>query len=398
MCASLLSRVLSMLLLNCGHDKHVSMDQLNSVYFELIRVALGKQANLSHLPSACEWDKLYKIAKKQSSLGICFAGLQNLGANADEGYARIGIPKDVYFQWMGMAVQIQQRNEVVNKQCVNLQAKLFTDGFTSCVLKGQGVAQLYGEQLCSLRQSGDIDLWVNASRDTIVKYVMDIAPTRDVNFQHVHFNVLNDTAIELHIVPVSRYNPKRNWILKKYFNSEVDRQCANRQMIGGYEMSVPTVDFQLVHQLLHVYGHYVYEGVGVRQFMDLYFAQEACADVPEYFEMIRTLFKKLGLMKFVAATQYVLRVIFQMPLEQLICEPDENEGEQILAIVMDGGNFGYYRKKMQMKGESLITRMWRRFMQSVHMIRFDLLGVLCGPWYRIYIEFWRRMIGKKYGV
>lgn len=55
---------------------------------------------------------------------------------------------------MGMAAKIQQKNEVVNRQCAVLQKKFSADGFRSCVLKGQGVAQLYDENLRVLRQSG----------------------------------------------------------------------------------------------------------------------------------------------------------------------------------------------------------------------------------------------------
>lgn len=40
--------------------------------FELIRVAIGK---------------LYNASKKKSLVGVCFAALQRLGADADEGFA-----------------------------------------------------------------------------------------------------------------------------------------------------------------------------------------------------------------------------------------------------------------------------------------------------------------------
>lgn len=62
-----------------------------------------------------------------------------------------------------------------------------------------------------------------------------------------------------------------------------------------------------MHQLLHVYSHYVYEGVGLRQVMDLFFAQKACAQGRD---KVLGLFKSLGLMRFVAATQWVLSEVF----------------------------------------------------------------------------------------
>lgn len=367
---------------------------MHNLFFELIRFSIGTQSSLSRMPSAKEWEQLYAMAQKQSLIGICFAGVKKLCNFEEEYYA--GMNEMLYLTWMGMAAKIQQRNETVNKQCAELQARLSADGFRSCILKGQGVGQLYAEHLHGLRQSGDIDLWVDAPMERTVEYVMGIAPTRDVNFQHVHFNVLEDTEVELHMVPVSRYNPRKNRILGRYFDKEIDRQCENRQMVGGYEMSVPTADFQLVHQLLHVYSHYVYEGVGLRQLMDLYFAQWACMDGEQRKEVL-ALLKKIGMMKYVAGTQWVLRTVFGDG-DCLLCEPDEKEGEQMLAEVLEGGNFGHYSEKNKVKDESFGRRMWRRMRQSLRMVRYDLLGIVCAPWYRLRIELWRRRIGRKYHV
>ena len=60
-------------------------------FFELIRVAIGTRDSLSHIPKSKEWKALYDMAKKQSLVGVCFAALQRLGANADEGLAQIDI-------------------------------------------------------------------------------------------------------------------------------------------------------------------------------------------------------------------------------------------------------------------------------------------------------------------
>ena len=57
---------------------------MNELFFELIRVAIGTQEGLSRLPSQKEWKALYDMAKKQSLVGVCFAALQRLGADAHE--------------------------------------------------------------------------------------------------------------------------------------------------------------------------------------------------------------------------------------------------------------------------------------------------------------------------
>ena len=110
------------------------MDQL---FYELIQVALGTRICLSHTPSADVWGELYAMAKKQSLVGVCFAGVQKLVNQQQEP------PEMLYLTWMGMAAKIQQKNETINRQCVEIVEQFRKDGLEVCVLKGQGVASYY---------------------------------------------------------------------------------------------------------------------------------------------------------------------------------------------------------------------------------------------------------------
>lgn len=72
-------------------------------------------------------------------------------------------------QWLGVAVSIQKKNELLNKRCTELQNLLINEGFKTSILKGQGVATLYSTvnnaDLCSLRQSWDIDVYVEGGME-----------------------------------------------------------------------------------------------------------------------------------------------------------------------------------------------------------------------------------------
>lgn len=182
---------------------------MNGLFFELIRVALGNADRLSHKPKPKEWQMLYDMAKKQSLVGICFAGVHRLVNSEKEDY--YGMPEMLYLTWLGMAAKIQQRNEVVNHRCLDLQRMLLNDEITNCVLKGQGIAKLYGEHLCHLRQSGDIDVWCDGGRERIYKYSMDkLGEISGVNYHHIHFPVFEDTEVEMHIYPSFLSSSLRN--------------------------------------------------------------------------------------------------------------------------------------------------------------------------------------------
>lgn len=51
---------------------------LSSIFYQLIRVAIGTQETLSRPPSGEEWRLLYDMAKKQSLIGVCFVAVQRL--------------------------------------------------------------------------------------------------------------------------------------------------------------------------------------------------------------------------------------------------------------------------------------------------------------------------------
>lgn len=368
---------------------------MTDLFFELIKVAIGISDSLTRTPSNKEWKVIYDMAKKQSLVGVCFAGIQKLCDSEKCIYC--GMDEMLYLTWMGMAAKIQQRNEVVNRQCAEFQAKLSADGFRSCILKGQGVALVYLESLRGLRQSGDIDIWIDGGREKIIKYAFSVAPTNIYAEKDIPIELFPDTTVEAHWTPVIWISSPKNKILQLYFDSERERQFAN--IVDG--LCVPTANFQLVHQLLHVYGHYVYEGVGMRQMMDLYFAQLACAkglNGFEEFEKVRRLFKILGLMRFVGATQWVLGEVFQLPREQMLCEPDEKEGQKLLDEIMIGGNFGHHDERNHVEGESFFGRFFRRWGRKFRMFRFDPLGTILMPFSRIKLEIWMRKVRRQYGV
>ena len=85
---------------------------IEQLFFELIQVSLGTQICLSHTPRADEWGELCTMAKKQSLVGVCFAGVQRLVDSEHENFC--GMNELLYLTWMGMAAKIQQRNELMN--------------------------------------------------------------------------------------------------------------------------------------------------------------------------------------------------------------------------------------------------------------------------------------------
>lgn len=311
---------------------------MNELFFELIQVAIGSRVCLSHAPRADEWKQLYEMAKKQSLVGVCFASVQRLQTQRQEP------PEMLYLTWMGMAAKIQQKNQIVDEQCCALQKRLAADGFRSCILKGQGVGRLYSEHILGLRQSGDIDIWLDADTDTILEYVKKVAPTDEINELHAHFDVFDDTEVEIHFTPSKLTNRIANKKLQRWFAKEQEAQFDNKiSLSAGENISVPTIEFNLVYQLLHIYRHLFGEGIGLRQLMDYYFVmmQEIVVENGSKVKEVQKVVSDLGLDSFASALMWVHGIVFGLPKDQMIWEPDERVGRFLLGEIMLMGNFGH---------------------------------------------------------
>lgn len=288
-----------------------------------------------------------------------------------------------------MTAQIQKKNETVNQQCAELQAKLSADGLRSCILKGQGVASLYSEHLIGLRQSGDIDLWVDADAESVIKYVKKVSPTNDIERKHISLKIYEDTEVEVHWVPSELDNPFKNRKLKAWYDSKKKMCFENQIKISGESsgICVPTDEFNVIYLLLHIYEHYLYEGVGLRQMMDYYFALKASQVRVDSLELIETL-RSFGLIKFAGAVMCVMREVFGMEEEQLLCEPDEVYGKRLLDEIIQGGNFGKFGKDGHHKDESKGEWAARRLSRTLRLFRYDPIGAMCRPIIRLRLALW----------
>ena len=364
---------------------------MTELFFELIRVAIGAQATLSRLPSEAEWEELFEMAEKQSLVGVCFSGLYDLGADSDEGYARIGISEDLFFGWMGMAAQINMKNDVVNEQCVALQKRLAADGFRSCVLKGQGVATLYGDELRSFRQSGDIDIWVEGDKNKALEWARKQGATiGSIDIVHAHADFFEDTEVEMHSQPSWMYGRKADKVLQRFFGEKAVEQFGNMDQSVGF--SHPTVGFNLVYLLVHINRHTFEEGIGFRQLMDYYFALTASNEA-ERVEAVRVL-SAMGLMKFARGIMYIEQKVFGLDASCMLCEADKSEGEFLLKDILVGGNFGRYDdRNVVLPTEKRLARGWYNMIRNMRYLAHYPSEVIAIPFWKLWHYCWRKRKG-----
>lgn len=370
---------------------------MEQLFFEILRVAIGAQDKLSRVPSEKEWGDVYKMAKKQSLVGICFSGVHRLSEQSCEVsdvHVALGeLNKTLYLNWLGVAAKIQQRNDIMNRQCVELQKRLREDGIDSYVLKGQGVAAAY-HNLALLRQPGDIDLFVDCGMDRALEYMRKVAPTNEINHKHVQLHVFNDTEVELHYIPAELHCPWQNRHLQAFFTKWNGKKVV--QVADEQEIVVPCDEFQVVHLLVHAYRHLFGDGIGLRQVMDLYFVMKSLPTDFDY-DAIKKVVHASGMTQFASAMMWVLNYVFGFEVMEMLWQPNPRDGQFLLSEIMKTGNFGHYDERFDKKGETRRKRFWRVTKGNWRLKRFSIWEAICTPLWRIWHFCWMRFHGYTQG-
>ena len=317
------------------------------LFYDLLQVALGEKEKLSYTPSDDEWEELFITSQKQTVAGFTFEALDKLSYNGQK------IPAALLFEWIGVCEQIRQQNKLLNSRIVEIVERFEKDGFKSCILKGQGNAIIYPNPLS--RTPGDIDIWLNGDKETIISYVRSQFPMAGDNGIHLDYPIYDDVEVEVHYRPQYMACRKYDRRIDAFFQKEASLQFANLKELPGGEgkIAVPLPYFNLIQQLAHLLGHFYAGGIGFRHLIDLYYVLKSIkSDNRNYKELL----DELGLLSFAEGVMWVEKTILGLDQSSLVAKPSETKGKLVLREIERGGNFGYYDKRNEMREKGVLVR------------------------------------------
>ena len=417
-----------------------------TAFFAFLRCCLGGKDNMSNVIANIDWQQLYSFASRQALLGLCFEGIERLGKEYPEELKQNPIERNLLMTWMGKAQQIRRQNRKVNAVAGKLFSMLRKDGMRCCVLKGQGNALMYPNPYS--RTPGDIDVWIDASRERIMEYAQKkFELGDDIRLQHLETS-LDGVPVELHFFPCSMNNPIYHARLQKWFRRNADLQCSHIVGLpdGAGDIAIPTTAFNVVYQLTHLYHHFFDEGIGMRQIIDYFlvvndfYKNEIVSSkiTPSLFTLkegstfspspsssgsgdVTALrcseplrykdggpskvspgcagwdrlgyaceLKHLGLWKFAGAVMYVLHEALGLPEEKMIAPMDEKRGKLLLAEILNGGNFGrHFTKYRHFTQQGMAKKYFLKIWRNMHFVRYFPAEALSEPIFRTWHFFWR---------
>ena len=236
----------------------------HQIFFDFLRFSIGPKSEIPSSLKEADWKALYRIAQKQCLVGILFDGIKKLPAEY------VGMKKELLLQWMAESQMLEKANVRLNDAAIQVSEWFRKKGFRICILKGQGNALMYPNPYS--RTPGDIDIWVEGGDKRVISFVRSISPHEKACYHHIEFPSYKGVEVEVHYRPSFLLCFWHNRKLQKYYERGKEEQFSHRVMLGEQgEIAIPTVEFNLIFQLTHIYAHLMNEGIGLRQLLDYYY-------------------------------------------------------------------------------------------------------------------------------
>ena len=363
-------------------------------FFSLLRKALGTSTDPIQPMKPEEWLAVYEMSRKQSISGILFVGLSK--HYTPQALQDLGLKRYLRLKWLSTTMTLEKVYQRNQDDCKALNEFFQREGIPYCIFKGQALHRYYGDD-AKTRHYGDIDVWTPTLS---VPEFADLLNTRGIShkvkYAHAVFAYGQGTITEVHHMPAFFRHPGRNRRLKEWLKDQFTNCTRNDE-----GLMVPSVDFDLVYLMIHIYHHFMFEGIGIRQFVDYFYLlrhlhrQSQVSDAErQRIEATRaqamSVFKHLGMLRFVAGAMQVIHEALGLEAEALLCPPDAQAGKTILHEIVCGGNFGKFDKRYPRKTSNIFARGFQSLRRRVTLMHFGVGETLVSPFWSIWQIVWRR--------
>ena len=273
------------------------------ILLSLLRSALWGEEFLDKL-SQEEFTQVLRLAKEQTVVGLVFDILKDTKIEGAQNKALI-------FDTLGLTERIKHHNLLIDRELISFAQRCKDVGQDYLVVKGQTLGCLYRNPV--LRSAGDIDFLV----PNITTNISDMFPGCKK-----HQRIWEDLIDE-------------EWKRENYVT------------IGGIKVRTLSATVNAVYLFLHLYFHFIREGVSLRQFCDWaimlhHYRNEIdrnrLAETLRQLDMING-FKAFGC---ILVDELGLREE-EFPLS--LANEDRIQKGKILEDVFKGGNFGKQNHK-----------------------------------------------------
>ena len=318
------------------------MSKSEEVLFRLLQCELwDDKFDLDVTPQ--EIGEVLKLAKAQTVFGLVFNALVT---------NQVKLDKNVLFKAIAIQNKIRQQNELINQEMVDFFKQMDAHQMDYLVMKGQTLAVLYPHP--EMRMSGDVDFLIkddyDVARNKFESWWGIILPEKTKYEKDIPFH-RNDVLYEIHTYLIT-FGSSQN---SKYWDQLIADCWAQRYYVDILDSKIRILPPTLysVYVFLHLFFHFIREGVGLRQFCDwAVFLNHYAQEIDTY--LLQDILVKLDMLPAYRAFGCIAVSLLGLPAERFPFELTEKDGKWVHKIMQDvlkGGNFG--KQNHQAKGVGL---------------------------------------------
>ncbi len=308
-------------------------------FLALVRAGLWEEdARLSFFEQL-DFDEIYRLAEEQTVIGLVAAGLEHISEDK--------APQDIALQFVGSAMQLEQRNKAMNQFVGDLIEQLNKKGIETLLIKGQGVAQCYERPLW--RAAGDVDLLLdNANYQKAKIFFNSIVPSmsQEVEYsKHISMSI-GPWEVELHGNMRANVTSWMDRVIDSVQKDTFENRKTRVWRNGETNVLLPAPDNDVFFVFTHILHHfYRGGGIGIRQICDWSRMLYTYGDMIDMSVLRRRLEDSAILHEWRTfgffAVKYLGMPENSMPFYENPCRSEQKKAQRILEFILESGNFGH---------------------------------------------------------
>lgn len=341
------------------------MDNTQNAFLHLLRAGLWCQDVKLLSFNPVSFNNIYRLAEEHSVVGLITAGLEHV--------VDISISKEYSLQFIGNALQLEQRNILMNAFIREIIGGMRKKDIYVVLVKGQGVAQCYERPLW--RASGDVDLILNETNyNTAKEYFKSLASKVDEEDEkrlHIAYTV-GQWIVELHGTMRSGLWRKADKGLDRVQNAIFEERRVRSWINGDIQIFLPDANEDVVYTFSHILQHFYRGGIGLRQVCDwcrLLWVYRESIDSSQLESRIIAMDMMTEWKSFAALAVNCLGMPSNaMPLYDTSVKW-KKKAQRVLDVIMSTGNFGMSKDFSYKQNNPLVIRLvislWRHSVESI---------------------------------
>ena len=326
---------------------------MNSIFFHLLRAAIGTEPCFGCSITSDEWRALYRLSMVHGVTAVMFDFVRQLPKSEAPNIALL-------MEWLSAATAVEQTMRRMQITAEEFAEEMKKRDIPVVVLKGMAFAQFYPNPL--FRECGDLDCYMMGKKEEGDLAAVELGgKVEEAGYKHSHL-IYKGLTIENHRF-FTDFDNTPTGILTEQALGEL--MLEEHTYLGNSKLRCPSANFNALFLLKHAQGHFIDEGIRMRHVLDwalfLRKKQEEVdwSKVLPMLEVTHTA-QFAGVMTAIAV-RYLRIEVHDKELSALASNPEQKMVDAVLADIM-GEQPAIYVKGLWHKTKRILRRfrrMWK---------------------------------------